>query len=279
MEADRYQTIRALYNRLIDLPYSQREARLREWQCDEATIADVMSVMLKDETAFAVQLAAPIQDLLVAAAPALGSILGVWRVGREIGQGGMGAVYLVERCDGHFEQTAALKFLKGLPSGERLDYFTRERQLLARLTHPNIARLYDGGKTNAGRPYLVMEYVDGLHIDDYCRAKALQEDAILKLFIEACHGVAFAHRQLIIHCDIKPSNLIINTEGRAILLDFGIARLTDPTLPATIRIADAYTPRYASPEQREGGQVSTLSDIYSFGVLLKELLTVIGKPN
>lgn len=288
MELERFREIRALYDRVIDLPLNEREGHLRELQLDEATIAEVMALMVKSETAFAAELAAPMKNLLIAAAPAPGSVLGVWRLMREIGRGGMGAVYLVERCDGHFEQTAALKFLKGLPSAERQDYFTRERQLLARLTHPNIARLYDGGATGDGQPWLVMEYVDGLNIDDYCRARALQTDAILKLFVEACHGVAFAHRQLIVHCDIKPSNLLVNAEGRAILLDFGIARLTDPALPlsptcptspaTTASAVQAYTPRYSSPEQREGGHVSTLSDIYSLGVLLNELLTAVAKP-
>jgi eukaryotic-like serine/threonine-protein kinase len=208
-------------------------------------------------------------------APSVGAVLGVWRIKAEIGEGGMGRVFLVERCDGHFEQIAALKLLKGLPSAERLAYFSRERQLLAKLTHPNIARLYDGGTTSNGQPYLVMEYVEGLHVDQYCQATRLGRDGVLKIFIEACHGVAFAHRQLIVHCDIKPSNLLIDKESRPILLDFGIARLSDPTAPSEpskSNSAQAFTPRYASPEQREGTAVSTLSDIYSLGLLLAELL-------
>lgn len=282
METNHYEKMRQLYDRVIDLPFAHREAQLREWQCEEAIIAAVMGLMIKDEIAFAAQLAAPMQQLLTDHIPALGTELGVWRLMREIGEGGMGQVYLVERCDGHFAQTAALKFLKGLPSNEKLNYFTRERQLLAKLTHPNIARLYDGGATVDGKPYLVMEYVDGLHIDAHCRTHQLRTDAILRLFIEACNGVAFAHRQLIVHCDIKPSNLLINAEGRAILLDFGIARLTDATLPSVVTTTskvEAYTPRYSSPEQREGGDVSTVSDIYSLGVLLNELLTIASKPS
>jgi eukaryotic-like serine/threonine-protein kinase len=282
MEANRYQEIRALYDRVIDLPYAEREARLREWQLDEATVNDVMALMVQDETEFATKLAAPLQQLIEEHPLQSGDKIGVWQITREIGQGGMGTVYLVERCDGHFEQTAALKFLKGVPNAARLDYFTRERQLLAKLTHPNIARLYDGGTTKDGQPYLVMEYVDGLHIDEHCRTQRLNVDAILQIFVAACHGVAFAHRQLIVHCDIKPSNLIVNQDGRPVLLDFGIARLTDPTSlagPTPSSATPAYTPRYSSPEQRTSSAVSTLSDIYSLGVLLGELLAQVGIPN
>jgi eukaryotic-like serine/threonine-protein kinase len=189
----------------------------------------------------------------------------------------------VERNDGHFKQTAALKFLKGLPSAERLAFFTSERQLLAGLKHPNIAHLLDGGTSASGQPYLVMEYIDGLNIDTYCRQHRLSADAILKLFIAASDSVSFAHRQLIVHCDLKPSNILIEKEGRPVLLDFGIARLIDHIdedrpegATGATTSSSGFTPRYASPEQREMGRVSTASDIYSLGVLLSELLQIAG---
>jgi eukaryotic-like serine/threonine-protein kinase len=281
MAPERFQKIRALYDRVIDLPVAERETRLREWQVDDAMIAEVMAFMLTSEAKFAAHLAKPMQRLLGDLEPRLEERVGVWRLAREIGQGGMGTVYLVERSDGHFKQTAALKFLHGLPSADRLQLFARERQLLASLTHPNIAHLLDGGASDRGQPYLVMEYVDGSPIDAYCHTQHLNSYQILSLFSTACHAVAFAHRQLIVHCDLKPSNLLIDKEGRPVLLDFGISRLIDrvgaaerdPTSDAEPAPTSAgYTPRYASPEQREAGTVSTASDIYSLGVMLGELL-------
>ncbi len=191
----------------------------------------------------------------------------------------MGAVFLVERSDGHFQQTAALKFIKGSARADAFEDFARERQLLASLSHPQIARLLDGGATAQGQPYLVMEYIDGVPIDAYCRAHALGRAALLDLFASACAAVAFAHRQLIVHCDLKPSNLLVTTDGRPILLDFGIAQLIDrvggdaaPQVLPTPASAIAYTPRYASPEQRHGARVTTASDIFSLGIVLRELL-------
>jgi eukaryotic-like serine/threonine-protein kinase len=279
IDKQRYQQIRALFDEVIDLPFDAREARLHATGADQSLIQEVMSLIVVDETNFRRQVSASLAPHLNTPTPKPGDHVGAWRLIREIGHGGMGSVYLVERCDGHFEQTAALKFLTGLPNAERIDYFTRERQTLAKLTHPNIARLYDGGATPDGDPYLVMEYVDGLQIDEHCCKHHLKQDAILALFIAACQGVAFAHRQLIVHCDIKPSNLLINTEGRPVLLDFGISRFSSSAASTTESNASApnsntkaYTPHYASPEQRAGGEVSTLTDIYSLGVLLNELL-------
>ena len=196
----------------------------------------------------------------------------------------MGSVYLVERVDGHFTQTAALKLVKGLPRAKALTFFSRERQLLAKLSHPSIARLLDGGATPSGQPYLVMEYVDGMPIDRYCHERALGVRQVLALFISACEAVAFAHQQLVVHCDLKPSNLLITRDGRPVLLDFGIARLLDrveaqsadvgasPPVENPGTTSAPYTPRYASPEQRERGVVTTVSDIFSLGVMLNELL-------
>jgi len=158
-----------------------------------------------------------------------------------------------------------------------LALFTRERQLLASLTHPNIARLLDGGATPQGQPYLVMEYVEGCHIDEHCRRGGLGVREILVLFFTACNAVASAHRQMVIHCDLKPSNLLVDGHGRPVLLDFGIARLAeqvgaDGAGEGPEERTPGFTPRYASPEQRAHARVTTASDVYSPGILLGELL-------
>lgn len=182
MKPEAYAAIRALYDQVVDLPADEREARLRELEADDTTISEVLALIHASEGSTFAHISGPLNTILASVgAPKLapGDVLGVWRIEREIGHGGMGSVYLVERQDGHFNQTAALKFLRGLPSADTLAYFTRERQLLATLVHPNIARLYDGGATAGGQPYLVMEYVDGLHIDIYCQRQRLDVPDIL----------------------------------------------------------------------------------------------------
>lgn len=286
MTPDDYARVRRLYDQVVDLAADQRLAHLRDLSADRQTIAEVMALVAAAESDTFSSISKPLSNLLASLnAPILkpGDVLGVWRIEREIGQGGMGSVFLVERQDGHFSQTAALKFVKGLPHADTLNYFTRERQLLAMLTHPNIARLLDGGASSEGQPYLVMEYINGVAIDAYCQAHGLSTAQILKLFTAACDAVAFAHRQLIVHCDLKPSNLLINQDARPILLDFGIARLLGlvgvSAEQAVEPRAAAFTPRYASPEQRGQGLVSTVSDIYSLGVMLGELIGVKANLN
>ena len=278
MKPEQYAQVRALFDAVVDLPEDARHAHLASLGLDEATMAKVQALVQLNDKNSTTRFASGLHEMVAASALpviAIGDNLGVWRVVRAIGEGGMGSVYLVERGDGHFTQTAALKFLRGLPDANMRDYFTRERQMLATLTHPNIARLLDGGESAAGMPYLVMEYVDGAPIDVYCRDKKLTSPQILKLFTAACDAVTFAHRNLVVHCDIKPSNMMVNTEGRPMLLDFGIARLIDQvdTAGASLTVVSpAFTPRYASPEQRGQGAISVASDIYSLGVLLGELL-------
>jgi len=279
VKPDHFARVRALFEEAVAIPEAAREAHLQALEVDAATLAEVRGLLRLHAQSSTTSFVASLFDAMVTAVgPALqaGDTVGVWRIDRVIGAGGMGLVYLVARNDGHFTQKAALKFLRGLPSAERLAYFAHERQLLATLAHPNIARLLDGGSTERGEPYLVMEYVDGLPIDAYCRAHRLGRDAMLTLFVDACAAVAFAHRQRIVHCDIKPSNLLVNADGRPMLLDFGVARwlarrATDDVTPAAAT-SPAFTPRYSSPEQRDQQEVSTASDIYSLGILLRELL-------
>jgi serine/threonine-protein kinase len=206
-----------------------------------------------------------------------GQSVGRYRIIREIGRGGMGAVFLAERADGEFQQQVALKIVwRSFADTEHAQRFRRERQILASLNHPHIARLLDGGVSGDGEPFLVMEYVEGARIDDYCAAKNLSTAERLKLFLAVCEGVAYAHQNLVIHRDIKPSNILVTEGGAVKLLDFGIAKLTGPDEAGdaeTVAGLRAMTPEYASPEQLRGLPVTTATDVYSLGVLLYELLT------
>lgn len=207
-----------------------------------------------------------------------GQALGPWLLGEVIGQGGMGSVYLAVRNDGQFEMRAAVKVLRrGMESAQLLARFRYERQILAQLNHPGIAQLLDGGSTADGRPYLVMEYVDGQPLDTYCRERKLSIADRCRLLARVCEAVSYAHRNLVVHRDLKPSNILVTAEGSPRLLDFGIAKLMtregagDETLTALS--ARPFTPDYASPEQILGERVTTSSDVYSLGALLFQLLT------
>jgi tetratricopeptide (TPR) repeat protein/predicted Ser/Thr protein kinase len=204
-------------------------------------------------------------------APGAGERIGAWRLQRELGRGGMGTVYLAERADGHFRQQAALKIVRGPQGADGVARFARERQILASLQHPGIARLLDGGATLRGQPYLVMEYVQGVPIDRWCSERGLDLSARLGLFVQVCRIVQFAHQRLIVHCDLKPSNVLVREDGTPVLLDFGIARALDHE-PAAAD-ADWFSPRYASPEQLRGEDVTVASDVYALGLILFELLT------
>ena len=200
-----------------------------------------------------------------------GQVWGRYRVGRLLGSGGMGAVYLAERNDGEVEQQVAIKVVHSsanLPLFEKR--FLRERRILASLNHPGIARLLDAGHTDGGQPYLVMEYIDGVSIEEHCASLDIRE--ILKLFLAVCDAVSYAHRNLIIHRDLKPSNILIDPAGRPKLLDFGIAKIVDASEEARTAVR-ILTPEFASPEQMRGEAHSTATDIYSLGAVLYKLLT------
>ncbi|MGI8788131.1 MAG: protein kinase domain-containing protein [Pyrinomonadaceae bacterium] len=203
----------------------------------------------------------------------IGRTIDKYRVIREIGRGGMGIVFLATRED--FHQQVALKLIKrGMDSDQILERFRREREILAALNHPFIARLLDGGTTEDGMPFFVMEFVEGVPVDEYCRKNGLSETGRLELFRKVCAAVAFAHQKLIVHRDLKPSNILVNADGEPKLLDFGIAKLLDNSdANETQTNQRVLTPAYASPEQMRGDIVSTASDVYSLGVILKELLT------
>jgi serine/threonine-protein kinase len=196
---------------------------------------------------------------------------GPWQAVRVIGAGGMGSVLLVRRADGQFEQIAALKLLAPHLAGSYfLDRFRAERQILAQLNHPHITKLLDGGITADGAPYLVMEYVEGARIDKYCNCQRLDLRSRLRIFRQVCDAVQAAHRSLIAHLDLKPSNILVTAEGNPKLLDFGTAKLVDFERGQTT--TRSLTPDYASPEQLRGESVTTACDIYSLGVILHELM-------
>lgn len=196
---------------------------------------------------------------------------GPYRLLRPIGAGGMGVVYLAERSDGEIHQTVAVKLLRPSHRRDWHDRFLRERQMLASLQHPSIVHVLDAGHTEDGRPYLVMEHVDGVPIDLY--ASDIEVEDRLRLFLQVCEGVSHAHRRLIIHRDLKPSNILVTPAGVPKLLDFGIARLVDETGEATQTIERLLTPSYASPEQFAGAAQTTATDVYSLGAVLYKLLT------
>ncbi|BAC88526.1 serine/threonine-protein kinase [Gloeobacter violaceus] len=206
-----------------------------------------------------------------------GQRLGAYRVVRELGRGGMGVVFLAERADGQFQKQVCIKVLQtGWAAALQVGRFLSERQILANLEHPYIARLIDGGSTEAGVPYLVMEFVDGMPIDRYCEAQQLGLRPRLELFSKVCQAVQYAHTCRVIHRDLKPSNILVNCEGEPRLLDFGIAKLLDPqgrSSEPTRTDLRVLTPRYASPEQIAGAELTPASDVYALGVVLYELIT------
>ncbi|MFL6274275.1 MAG: protein kinase domain-containing protein [Blastocatellia bacterium] len=207
------------------------------------------------------------------------SNIGPYQVIRKIGEGGMGAVFLAERADAQYKKQVAIKLVRrGMASSFIVRRFRNERQILASLDHPNIARLLDGGATEDGLPYFVMEYIEGQPITDYADARKLATAERLKLFRKVCAAVHYAHQKLVVHRDIKPSNILVTADGEPKLVDFGIAKLLDPTQTEGLIDTGAtghgmMTPEYASPEQARGEQITIATDIYSLGVVLYQLLT------
>jgi len=275
--------VKALFNEICDLPdEAAQRRRLAELAAPAQLWARVLRLAGHDATT---RFAKPVAGMLASVGGAElrpGERLGAWTLVSELGHGGMGMVYLAERSDGHYQQRAAIKLLRGWSGEAALAQLARERQILASLNHPHIARLIDGGSTPGGQPYLVMDYVEGQRIDVYQHEHELGLEATLELFLMVCEAVAYAHRQLVVHCDIKPGNVLVGSDGRAMLLDFGIAQLQGKRAESGVDGSAqdgetlALTPRYASPEQRAGAPASSASDIYSLGAMLGELLQALG---
>lgn len=279
MDATQWECIKEVFAEVADLPENQRAARTAEL-CggDASMIARVKSLLASDDKAndfierpaFSVAAALP-----TAINAAIGKHIGRYRIVEEVGRGGMGTVFLSERDDGEYQQRAAIKIVSSPFLGaENLTRFRQERQILARLNHPNIARLLDGGVTGEGLPYLVMEYVEGETLIDYANNRNLPVERKLTMFLKICRAVAHAHQNLIIHRDIKPSNIIVTNDGEPKLLDFGLAKILDiESNEITETNYRALTPAYASPEQLRGEPVNVASDIYSLGIVFYEFMT------
>ena len=264
--------------RLLDLAAAmppERRAAFLEKECPDTRVRREVESLLQYATGAEQYFEDALQSVAASVGssrePAPGDTFGAYRILSLLGRGGMGAVYLAERVDGELQQRVAIKLLRGdcfRPVWR--ERFLTERQLLASLQHPSIIHVIDAGHTAAGRPFLIMEYVDGQPIDTY--AAALDIRSRLKLFLRVCDGVAHAHRRLIIHRDLKPSNILVDAGGQPKLLDFGIAKLLDDT-GSTQTVERMLTPGYASPEQLSGAAQTTATDIYSLGVVLHQLLT------
>ncbi|MGE0359342.1 MAG: tetratricopeptide repeat protein [Vicinamibacterales bacterium] len=284
MTPERWAAAERLFEAALALPEAARPAFVAAEAGDDADLARLVRGMLDAD---AVERAAEgggladvvsraVDEVTAARATPLVERLGPYRLVSMLGEGGMGAVYLAERDDDEFLQQVAVKVVRGLLDPERVRQFRAERQILAWLEHANIARLLDGGTTDDGLPYLVMEHVQGVPIDRYCDDRRLSLLDRLQLFLVVCGAVSHAHRSLIVHRDIKPNNILVTAAGVPKLLDFGIARLAlegGGEAGLTRAAGRMLTPDYASPELVRGGQVTTAADVYALGVLLYELLT------
>ena len=278
MIPERWRQIRKVFDEAVGLGPEERTSFLNV-ACahDEELRREVESLLLSDDMADAQFLNTPAVILVTppASAPVrLGRRIGPYHVLEEIGRGGMGEVYRAGRADGQYEKEVAIKLVRGgCDTAAVLDRFRHERQILASLDHPNIARLLDGGTTDEGIPYLVMELIEGTPIDQYCDEHQLNITGRLRIFLQVCSAVQYAHQRLVIHRDIKPGNILVTKEGVPKLLDFGIAKILDTSPGAEVTVAAPMTPEYASPEQVRGEPITTSTDVYSLGVVLYGLLT------
>ncbi|GFE81596.1 hypothetical protein GCM10011487_35960 [Steroidobacter agaridevorans] len=282
---DRWERLQDLFSRAVELPEHEREAFIAAETGDDKDLKNELLELLACDVG---QSTGPLTHALGAAIDAttrdrrkalVGRVIGNYKLASILGHGGTGTVYLGERADRQYSAQVAVKIVDNAPiHGDLGLRFRAERQILASLNHSNIARLLDAGETKDGQPYLVMEYVHGEPVDRYCDRQQLDLNARLKLFLEICNAVQYAHQNLIVHRDLKPANILVTAEGSPKLLDFGIAKLLDTgdaaAMLALTRMNDRLlTPEYASPEQILGRQVTTASDVYALGVVLYELLT------
>ncbi|MHB1328049.1 MAG: serine/threonine-protein kinase [Gemmatimonadales bacterium] len=284
MTPARLHVIKDHFERALDLPVDQRSALLDALRLQEAELAEEVQSLLDAHDRTGLDPGSPVVDALRRAAteaadPWSGARVGVYQVVRRIGVGGMGSVYEAARADEEYRKRVAIKFLHRYTDDDAIRRrFRSERQILANLNHPNIASLLDGGVTNDGQPYIVMEYVEGEPITRWADQRGLSVRDRLLLFLQVCRAVQYAHQSLVVHRDLKPGNILVSSDGQVKLLDFGIAKLLaadEGSDQPTLTVADtrAYTPDYASPEQVLGQPVGTRSDVYALGVVLFELLT------
>ena len=277
MDAARWQTLETLFAEAVELPIAKRAAFCERACADDPALLEELRSLLSahetDESLLDRAPTLPAGDAALPAAVSPGTRIGVWRLGALIRRGGAGEVYSATRADGAFDQAVAFKLLyrEAAPDIER---FHAERQILASLDHPGIARLLDGGVADDGRLYAVVEYVEGESITEHCTRRHADLAYRLAIFQQVCDVVSYAHRNLIVHRDLKPGNILVTPEGRVKLLDFGVAKRLDRVGPAgTDQTSAPYTSDYAAPEQLTGQAITTATDVYALGVLLFELLT------
>ena len=282
MDPQRWQRLQLLFTEIADLDVDARARRLAVLAAEDPALADELAALLHADAATgpldspAPLPAAFLADADAAPDPLTGGVLGDCHLGERIGTGGMGAVYLAEQRKGTLRRQVAVKVIKrGLDTEQVLARFGAEQRILARLEHPGVARLYDSGVTPDGRPYFVMEYEAGQPIDEYCTSRGLALEPRLALFLDVCAAVDAAHRNLVVHRDLKPGNILVTDDGRVKLLDFGIAKLLEPddATPHTHTGVRPMTPDFAAPEQLAGGPITTAVDVYGLGLLLNLLLT------
>ena len=286
MTPERWQQMKEVLATALDLAPAERTAYLDKRCAGDGSLRDDVDRMLLDEQRLSPQFLestsvaeAAVSVLREEKNPWIGRRVGAYQIAEEIGAGGMGEVYRAFRADDQYRKEVALKLIRsGQDSGSVIARFKNERQILAGLEHPNVARLMDGGTTEDGLPYLVMELIEGQPINEYCQSQKLSISERLTLFLEVCAAVQYAHQRLIIHRDIKPGNILVTADGVPKLLDFGIAKILDAQngldqAGSTLTMFRVLTPQYASPEQVKGEPITTASDVYSLGVVLYELLT------
>lgn len=284
MTPERWREVARILDRILDADPADQTRLLAELGGEDAVLQADVEALLAAERAAGDLLERPAGDCLESDGASLDAssevpdLVGPWRPLSVLGRGGMGVVYLAERADGEFDQRVALKLVKrGVDTDEILERFRRERQILAALDHPQIARLVDGGVTAGGLPYFAMELVEGQPITTWCDERGLGLEARLRLFQQVCNAVSHAHRRLVVHRDLKPTNVLVGADGAVKLLDFGIAKLLAgadaPDAPRTRDGLRLMTPEYAAPEQVRGEPVSTATDVYGLGALLYDLLT------
>ncbi len=276
--AEAFARCKTLFDAVCELQDAQAvQDCLQDLGATPAELAEVLGLWRAD-AAGRTHLGAPVAGMLASASLAgpselaVGDRLGPWQLVAPLGSGGMGQVFLAQRDDGLYEQRVAVKLLRGWQGPAAQALLARERRILASLQHPHIAALVDGGTTPAGRPYLVIAFVDGQPLDVWCKKANAGFDTRLAQLQTVAEAIAYAHRRLVVHCDIKPANVLVDAEGRAMLLDFGIAQLQDRGGDGDSDAPRALTPRYASPEQQAGEPAQIASDIFALGRVLDELL-------
>lgn len=280
LKPEHWQEVSPYLDQVLSLPEDERGTWLESLRAERPDLANLLQKLLQEHRALANEQFLERSPVPYSESSLAGQKIGAYTLISPIGQGGMGRVLLAERSDGRFERRVAVKFLHfSIAAQGGAERFKREGRILGQLAHPNIAELIDAGVTTSGETYLVLENVEGEHIDEYCDHHKLDVDARIRLFLNVLGAVAHAHANLVVHRDLKPSNVLVTHDGKVKLLDFGIAKLLADDSDAgkatelTLEGGGALTPQFAAPEQVTGGAVTTATDVYALGVLLYLLLT------